>query len=95
MKSTSTYVGIDPGNGAWIDHANHGNDATGFGAVPAGYRNIDGTMFYGRGNGVAYWNSSVGNSRNAWNQEFSSNYTQVARYLGGRSFGFSVRCVKD
>ena len=59
MKSASTYMGGDPGNGAWADHDNRGTNA------------------------------------NAWYRPFNYNYAQVYRFLSSRSYGFSVRCVRD
>jgi uncharacterized protein (TIGR02145 family) len=95
MKSASTYLGSDPGNGAWADNDTRGNDATGFGTAPAGNRNITGPQLSGRGIAVLYWSSSVGSSTTAWSRQFYYNYAQVLRYLDARSYGFSVRCVRN
>jgi uncharacterized protein (TIGR02145 family) len=95
LKSASTYVGTDPGNGAWRDDVNHGTDVIGFGAVPAGNRANNGSQFGGRGTYVNYWSSSVASSSNAWRRAFDYNYAQVSRYSSNRSLGFSVRCVRD
>jgi uncharacterized protein (TIGR02145 family) len=100
MKSASTYIGTDSGNGAWTDNDNRGNNATGFGAVPAGGRNVSGgpngsPQFSGRGINVSYWSSSVGSTSTAWYRNFYYNYAQVYRANASRSYGVSVRCVKD
>jgi uncharacterized protein (TIGR02145 family) len=95
MKSASTYMGGDPGNGAWTDHDNRGTNESGFGAVPAGSRYTNGAQFYNRGTGAVYWSSSVGSSSAAWHRQFYYNNAQVHRYLNNRSNGFSVRCVRD
>ncbi|MDR0692571.1 MAG: hypothetical protein LBF69_05995, partial [Prevotellaceae bacterium] len=95
MKSASTYMGGDPGNGAWADHDNRGTNASGFGAVPAGNRNTNGAQFGGRGTTVYYWSSSVGSSSGAWRRNLDYNNAQVYRNLSSRSYGFSVRCVRD
>jgi uncharacterized protein (TIGR02145 family) len=95
LKSASTYVGTDPGDGSWSDNANRGTDDYGFGAVPAGWRHLDGTQFYNRGLSAVYWSSSVGSSTHAWYRALDYNNAQVGRTLGYRSYGFSVRCVKD
>jgi uncharacterized protein (TIGR02145 family) len=95
MKSASTYLGGDPGNGAWQDSEKRGNDASGFGAVPAGYRSSDGARFANRGTNVYYWSSSVVSGTNAWSRNFNSGYAQVSRGNNARSYGFSVRCVRD
>jgi uncharacterized protein (TIGR02145 family) len=95
MKSASTYMGGDPGNGAWADHDNCGTNESGFGAVPAGHRSSNGAQFYGRGATVYYWSSSVGSSSAAWTRQFDYTNAQVTRNLNNRSAGFSVRCVKN
>jgi uncharacterized protein (TIGR02145 family) len=95
MKSASTYMGGDPGNGAWSNHDNRGNNATGFGAVPAGTRNNIGSQFSGQGTFATYWSSSVSSSSHAWYQDFSYAYAQVSRNIRSRSGGVSVRCLKD
>jgi uncharacterized protein (TIGR02145 family) len=94
MKSASTYIGTEPGTGAWQDNANRGNDATGFGAVPACRRYDNGSQFSARGLSGFYWSSSVTSATNAWNRQFYHNFAQVARYNDSRSFGLSVRCVQ-
>jgi uncharacterized protein (TIGR02145 family) len=95
MKSASTYMGADPGTGAWADHANRGNDKSGFGVVPAGYRNYNGSYFSNRGAYVVYWSSSVNTATYAWRRYFGNSYAQVDRNNRSRAYGFSVRCVKN
>jgi uncharacterized protein (TIGR02145 family) len=68
---------------------------TGFGAVPAGYRNYNGLQFNNRGLSVHYWSSSVGSSSYAWYRDFNYNNAQVNRNLNYRSNGLSVRCVRE
>jgi hypothetical protein len=67
---------------------------TGFGAVPAGNRNNNGSQFSNRGTNVYYWSSSVNSAANAWNRQFNYNNAQVNRNNNSRSNGFSVRCVQ-
>jgi uncharacterized protein (TIGR02145 family) len=95
LKSAATYTGIDPGKGSWLDDIDRGNDITGFRAVPAGYRSNFGAMFGGRGIYVRYWSSSVVISTNAWCRYFNYNFPRVGRGNDSRSFGYSVRCVKN
>jgi hypothetical protein len=67
---------------------------TGFGAVPAGYRNNNGAQFYHRGINAVYWSSAVGSNGGAWYRSFNYGNAQVERNLN-RSNGFSVRCVRE
>jgi uncharacterized protein (TIGR02145 family) len=73
----------------------NGTDEFGFGAVPAGRRDYNGSQFYNRGLNVYYWSSSVGSSSLVWYRYFYYDRAQVYRALGSRSYGLSVRCVKD
>jgi uncharacterized protein (TIGR02145 family) len=96
LKSQAIFRVTDPGDGSWLEDAtNKGTNTTGFGAVPAGNRYNNGSQFYNRGISVYYWSSSVGSSSNAWYRGFAYNGAQVYRNLNGRSYGFSVRCVRD
>jgi uncharacterized protein (TIGR02145 family) len=95
MRSAATYTDTDPGDGSWRDSANRGNDAAGFGAVPAGRRFNNGVLIGERGTNVHYWSSSMNSSINAWRREFAYANTQVNHNVGARSAGYSVRCVKD
>jgi uncharacterized protein (TIGR02145 family) len=97
MKSAATFSNseTDPGTGAWLDDARRGNNSTGFGVVPAGLRRNDGVQINTRGDCVYYWSSSVSSSSNAWRRYFAYSVAQVFRGNSSRSYGFSVRCVKD
>jgi uncharacterized protein (TIGR02145 family) len=96
LKSAGTYSSETVADGRWAANSGtNGTNTTGFGAVPAGYRNYNGSQFYNRGIGAIYWSSSVGNATNAWSRQFAYNYAQVYRALYNRSYGFSVRCVRD
>jgi uncharacterized protein (TIGR02145 family) len=93
LKSASTYVGIDPGNSAWVDNTNRGNNATGFGAVPGGCRSTQ--QFAYRGTYSFYWSSSVGSSSAAWYRTMTSGLVTVQRSFNLRSQGLPVRCLED
>jgi uncharacterized protein (TIGR02145 family) len=95
LKSSGTYIGVERGDGRWADHAHRGADEYGFCALPAGYRRSNGSMFVTRGLAVAYWSSSVSRPGYAWCRNLNSSTAQVYRVNNARSYGFSVRCVKD
>jgi hypothetical protein len=70
--------------------------AYGFRVLPAGYRNYDGSNFYNRGNNAFFWSSSAYSATNAWNRYFNYNNATVNRNNNNnRSYGFSVRCIRD
>jgi uncharacterized protein (TIGR02145 family) len=94
MKSAATHTDTDPGDGSWAGD-NVGNNATGFGVVPAGSRANTGAQLNSRGGSVNYWSSSIGYSTAAWCRYFYSGYGHVSRSYEYRSYGFSVRCMKN
>jgi uncharacterized protein (TIGR02145 family) len=75
--------------------ANVGTDVYGFRVVPAGYRGSNGSAFNYRGSQAIFWSSSAYSATYAWSRPFSYEYSQVNRGTGTRSYGFSVRCVRD
>jgi uncharacterized protein (TIGR02145 family) len=97
LKSAATYSATtDDGKGAWKTNAGTiGTNTTAFGAVPAGYRNNNGSQFTNRGIDVNYWSASVVSSSYAWRRYLFYNEARVYRHGNGRSHGLSVRCVKD
>jgi uncharacterized protein (TIGR02145 family) len=97
LKSAATFTntGTDPGNGSWRDGATRGTNATGFSAVPPGFRNNNGSLFGHRGTYATYWSSSVGDATLVWRRGFDAGNSQVSRLLSYRSFGYAVRCVRD
>lgn len=67
------------------------NNATGFSALPGGYRNESGSFGF-RGNWACFWSSSESDIP-YW--LLDCNEVGLYRYPYHKTFGFSVRCVKD
>jgi uncharacterized protein (TIGR02145 family) len=72
-----------------------GTDVYGIRALPAGRRHDNGSYFYYRGREAYFWSSSVCNGTTAWNRIFNYSLGTVRRTNDTRSFGFSVRCIRD
>jgi uncharacterized protein (TIGR02145 family) len=72
------------------------NNSTGFTALPGGYRSTSGS-FDSAGIYGYWWSSSEGGGSNAWYRSLGYDGAQVGRYsyYGHKSYGFSVRCLKD
>jgi uncharacterized protein (TIGR02145 family) len=79
----------------YYDASNTGNDYYGFHVLPAGARHHSGSGFYNRGYSAYFASSSAYNSLSVWRRYFDYYYATVARGNGNRSYGFSVRCVRD
>ena len=90
LKSTCMELWNAPNTGA--------TNERGFTALPGGLREsyIDGSFHY---DGIySYWWSATedsGSSLGAWYHSFAYLYTNVYRDLNYKSYGFSVRCIKD
>jgi hypothetical protein len=62
--------------------------------VLSGYRTTDGISFYSRGNYAYLWSSSSSGST-AYRRHLHWSNAGVYRNLYDKSYGFSVRCIKD
>ncbi len=84
MKATSIWNA--PNNGA--------TNISGFTALPGGYRDATGAFKYVGYYGY-WWSSTQLNSNFAWYHNLSYNYPFISRNYNYKTFGFSVRCVKN
>jgi uncharacterized protein (TIGR02145 family) len=76
----------------WYGNGN-GTDLYGFSGLPCGGRNIGGS-FYDFGFG-GYWWTSTESGYLAWHRYLDCMGPGVDRYYGGKTYGFSVRCLRD
>jgi uncharacterized protein (TIGR02145 family) len=92
--SGDTYVSDTQAN--WYYHDTYsGTDNYGFRVLPAGCRNFNGSNFNNQGRTAYFWSSSANNSMLVKYRYF--NYTLATVYRGNitRTYGYSVRCVRD
>jgi uncharacterized protein (TIGR02145 family) len=85
MKSTTGWN--SPNTGA--------TNESGFNALPAGYRSNDDGSFYYLGSSTYFWSSSPLESELAWARYLFCNYGGVHRRYSYRTYGCSVRLLKD
>jgi uncharacterized protein (TIGR02145 family) len=89
--------GLGGENGAAIRMKSHdewdGNNASGFAALPGGYRNFNNVFSHIR-NIASWWSASAVDSANAWSISIG-NGGVVSRSYDGKRVGLSVRCVRD
>jgi len=69
-------------------------NSSGFTALPAGLLSYMGNFGY-KGNYGYWWSSSVSSGSNAWLLYLNSNDISTYRASNYRSYGLSVRCLKD
>lgn len=78
----------------WEEVYFKGNNESGFSAVPAGYRKVDG-IYEGKGNVAVWWTSTLYQPERAWSRSLGYGPDEVLRSYEDKRRGFSVRCVKD
>ena len=79
----------------WNESATHyGTNNFRFNALPGGHRSVSGLFSYVGNNGY-WWSSTELSTSNAWYRYMDYNYSHVFRLNFSKSWGFSVRCVKD
>jgi uncharacterized protein (TIGR02145 family) len=96
--SGSLGAGVDDTHAYWYynNEDTKGTDAYGFRVLPSGLRYNDGSIFANRGNTTFFWSSSAYDGWYAWLRYFYYNDARVYRYYGyNRSYGLSVRCIKN
>ena len=70
------------------------NNATGFSALPGGYRYTFGS-FNGLGLIGYFWSSSENSTTDAWARGLHYTGADVYRDNDDKAFGFSARCLRD
>jgi uncharacterized protein (TIGR02145 family) len=85
MKSTSSLWN-SPNTGA--------DNTSGFTVLPGGFRSGGGSFNYIRGNAF-FWSATEYDSFTAWNRLLYSYVSNLDRSLSTKSFGTSVRCLRD
>ena len=92
MKSeeTNTSVGIGLG---W-NPGSPGTNTSGFSALPGGFRQIDGSFIAIRGSAF-FWSATEYPLTDAWSRNLYRSNGNVVRYNDTKSFGASVRCLRD
>jgi uncharacterized protein (TIGR02145 family) len=86
MKATGTSLWNSPNTGA--------TNSSGFAGLPGGYRENTGA-YYGSVNHGFWWSSSETNTPMVWNRSLNFNNSNAQMNFDYKTFGFSVRCVKD
>ena len=77
----------------WKD-GGKGTNESGFNAFPGGYRNSNG-HFGTIGNLGYWWSSSENDAYSAWRRELNESSGYVNRLSNNKTYGFSVRCLRD
>ncbi len=71
------------------------NNSSGFSALPGGRCNYSDGLFSAIGATGYWWSSTESSASNAWYRYMNYNYATVSRINSGKSYGLSVRCLRD
>jgi uncharacterized protein (TIGR02145 family) len=94
LGGASVAGGILKATSGWNDDGN-GTDDIGFAALPGGLRSSYGGSFGHAGRYGYWWSSTEYNASYAWYRYMYYDIAEVYRYGSSKSYGFSVRCVRD
>jgi uncharacterized protein (TIGR02145 family) len=72
-----------------------GADTYNFHVLPAGVRDFNGSKYYARGGDATFWSSTSEGLSLGHHRDFDSSHGGVYRNSNPRSYGFSIRCIKD
>ena len=88
MKSTSSYYWLPPNTGA--------SNSSGFTAIPAGLRDINGVFQSWGSDGGFWWSTTPVNATLAWNRYVVYDAAWCFKGSGSyKRYGLSVRCIKN
>ena len=90
----SAYKVKETGTGHWFSTTIQVTNSSGFTALPGGYRDYSG-QFDRQGSIGYWWTATEENSGNAWFRSVFENYDEVYGSWTDKSFGYSVRCIRD
>ncbi len=77
----------------WVEDGN-GDNKSGFGGLPGGYRSLEGD-FLDFGSYGNWWSSSESHESNAWYWDLRAFSSYLGQACSNKPYGMSVRCVKD
>jgi uncharacterized protein (TIGR02145 family) len=85
----------ETGTTHWLSYNTGATNATGFTALPGGYRYDYGTFYNGIGNYGYWWSSTENVATDSWFRAIGYNSASVTSLLDDVGYGFSVRIVRD
>lgn len=91
LKAAGT---LQNANGIWEAPNTGADNSTGFTALPAGYRNYDGT-YSGIGSYAYFFTANASTANTAWFYLMNNIAPDAYRNDNNKNIGLSVRCVKD
>lgn len=78
----------------WLPSFTEGNNATGFSALPGGYKDADGQSYMRKSNGY-YWTTQGSFEFYHWSSRVFQAFANIERDAKFMKYGFSIKCIKD
>lgn len=95
VKALATQTGWSSSSATCAPGNNpEANNATGFGALPAGHFELYGQQ-YGFGSWADFWTSTESSNNYAWRRTIISYHAYMSRDDYAKHYGCSVRCIHD
>jgi uncharacterized protein (TIGR02145 family) len=85
---------MQPTPGGWNPPNTGATNSSGFTALPGGLRHLGGDFSIMSLSGW-WWSSSVLSGSDAWYRAPTYDSSTIYRFFKYRTYGFSVRCLKD
>lgn len=95
--NSNTQAGIflkEKGSSHWLPSNAIGNNATGFAALPGGYRDEEGFFYMMNSNGY-YWTTTGSFEFYHWSARMFQAFADVRRDNVFTKYGFTVKCIKE
>ncbi|MEP7165360.1 MAG: fibrobacter succinogenes major paralogous domain-containing protein [Ferruginibacter sp.] len=78
----------------WLSPNFNATNSSGFTALPAGGRFLDGT-FHNTGANATFWSTTFSSASTALNRGLFNTTENISNFSGNQKIGVSVRCIKD
>jgi uncharacterized protein (TIGR02145 family) len=79
----------------WEKPNNGATNESGFKALPGGYRDIKNEKIMNVSKNGIWWSSTEYNQKSGCNLVLGSGYKRAVRGVANKSYGFSVRCIRN
>ncbi|MGQ7945408.1 fibrobacter succinogenes major paralogous domain-containing protein [Flavobacterium sp. WC2509] len=95
--NSNSQTGIflkEKGNTHWLPSNTTGNNATGFNALPGGFRDNEGGFYMLKANGY-YWTDNGSFELYHWSARMFQAFADVRRDEVFKQYGFAIKCIKE
>ncbi len=85
----------EAGTTHWNSPNTGATNSSGMTALPGGHYSVSSSTFFNLGSTSNYWTATQFDGSNGWAFNLANNIASVNRNASDKSFGFSVRCLKQ